>query len=105
MSKSEYEAWVPGGTPVVARMLQARLFEGDTEFPVGTTVAYEFTRPMSGTETVIARFNGEMWDLTRVQVSYTTPYFLDLLRRPSVIKIWLLEEGATIYQSEEKENS
>lgn len=105
MSKSEYEVWVPGGTPVVARMLQARLFEGDTEFPVGTTVAYEFTRRGGGTETVIALFNGETWDLTRVQVSYTTPYFLDLLRRPSVIKIWLLEEGATIYQSEEKENS
>lgn len=105
MSKSEYEVWVPGGTPVVARMLQARLFEGDTEFPVGTTVAYEFIRSMSGTETVIARFNGETWDLTRVQVSYTTPYFLDLLRRPSVTKIWLLEDGATIYQSEEKENS
>lgn len=105
MSKSEYEVWVPGGTPVVARMLQARIFEGDTEFPVGTAVAYEFTRHMSGTETVIARFNGETWDLTRVQVSYTTPYFLDLLRRPSVTKIWLLEEGATIYQSEEKENS
>lgn len=94
------EEWVTGGTPVVARMLQARLFEGDTEFPVGTTVAYEYTRLMVGTVTVIARFNGETWDLTRDQEPHSTPYFLDMLRGPSVGKIWLLKDGATIYEKE-----
>ena len=97
------EEWVTGGTPVVARMLQARLFEGDTEFPVGTTVAYEFNRFMVGVETVIARFNGETWDLTRDQEPHSTPYFLDMLRGPSVGKIWLLDDGATIYQKDQKE--
>ena len=97
------EEWVTGGTPVVARMLQARLFEGDTEFPVGTTVAYEHTRFMVGTVTVIARFNGETWDITRDQEPHSTPYFLDMLRGPSVDKIWLLDDGATIYQKDQKE--
>ena len=97
------EEWVTGGTPVVARMLQARLFEGDTEFPVGTTVAYEHTRFMVGTVTVIARFNGETWDITRDQEPHSTPYFLDMLRGPSVGKIWLLDDGATIYQKDQKE--
>lgn len=97
------EEWVTGGTPVVARMLQARLFEGDTEFPVGTTVAYEHTRFIVGTVTVIARFNGETWDITRDQEPYSTPYFLDMLRGPSVDKIWLLDDGATIYQKDQKE--
>lgn len=97
------EEWVTGGTPVVARMLQARLFEGDTEFPVGTTVAYEHTRFMVGTVTVIARFNGETWDITRDQEPHSTPYFLDMLRGPFVDKIWLLDDGATIYQKDQKE--
>lgn len=97
------EEWVTGGTPVVARMLQARLFEGDTEFPVGTTVAYEHTRFIVGTVTVIARFNGETWDVTRDQEPHSTPYFLDMLRGPSVDKIWLLDDGATIYQKDQKE--
>ena len=97
------EEWVTGGTPVVARMLQARLFEGDTEFPVGTTVAYEHTRFIVGTVTVIARFNGETWDITRDQEPHSTPYFLDMLRGPSVDKIWLLDDGATIYQKDRKE--
>lgn len=97
------EEWVTGGTPVVARMLQARLFEGDTEFPVGTTVAYEHTRFIVGTVTVIARFNGETWDITRDQEPHSTPYFLDMLRGPSVDKIWLLDDGATIYQKDQKE--
>lgn len=97
------EEWVTGGTPVVARMLQARLFEGDTEFPVGTTVAYEYTRFMVGTVTVIARFNGETWDITRDQEPHSTPYFLDMLRGPFVDKIWLLDDGATIYQKDQKE--
>ena len=97
------EEWVTGGTPIVARMLQARLFEGDTEFPVGTTVAYEHTRFMVGTVTVIARFNGETWDITRDQEPHSTPYFLDMLRGPSVDKIWLLDDGATIYQKDQKE--
>lgn len=101
MPPYENQVWNAGGTPAIARVLQKRIFGGETEFPVGTTVAYEFNRFMVGTVTVIARFNGETWDLTRDQEPHSTPYFLDMLRGPSVGKIWLLKDGATIYEKEE----
>ena len=100
MPPYENQVWNAGGTPAIARVLQKRIFGGETEFPVGTTVAYEFNRFMVGTVTVIARFNGETWDLTRDQEPHSTPYFLDMLRGPSVTKIWLLKDGATIYEKE-----
>lgn len=97
------EEWVTGGTPVVARMLQARLFEGDTEFPVGTTVAYERSHFMVGMTTQVARFNGQRWDVTGLEESVATVDLIEELQSHFVAKIWLLEPGATIYQRDEKE--
>ena len=108
MPRSEDEVWVPGGTPVVARMLQARIFEGDTEFPVGTTIAYKYNRYSNfrmGVRIEVARFDGKCWDVTGEDSQLTTVELIETLRSRSLIKVWLLEEGATIYQSEEKENS
>lgn len=105
MPRSEYEAWVPGGTPVVARMLQARIFEGDTEFPVGTTIAYKYANPRLGVRTEVARFDGKHWDITGETSQFTTVELVEKLQSCSLIKVWLLEEGATVYQSEGKENS
>ena len=105
MPRSENEVWVPGGTPVVARMLQARIFEGDTEFPVGTTIAYRYYNFRLGVRTEVARFDGKRWDITGETSQFTTVELVEKLQSCSLTKVWLLEEGATVYQSEEKENS
>lgn len=108
MPRSEHEVWVPGGTPVVARMLQARIFEGDTEFPVGTTIAYKYNRYSNfrmRVRTEVARFDGKRWDITGETSQFATVELVEKLQSCSLIKVWLLEEGATIHQSEEKENS
>lgn len=93
---------------MVARMLQARIFEGDTEFPVGTTIAYKYNWYSNfhmGVRTEVARFDGKLWDVTGDDSQLTTVELIDKLQACSLIKVWLLEESATIYQSEEKENS
>ena len=97
------EEWVTGGTPVVARMLQARLFEGDTEFPVGTTVAYQRSQFMVGLVTKVARFDGKRWDITGQEDPVSTVDLIDELQSHFVSKIWLLEDGATVYRRDEKE--
>lgn len=95
--------WATGGTPVLARLLQKRIFEGETEFPVGTTVAYKYSQMVTGVRTKIAYFNGEMWEVTGDPHAFPTVDLFERLKGPMVLKVWLLDDGATIYQRDEKE--
>ena len=95
--------WATGGTPVLARLLQKRIFEGETEFPVGTTVAYERSQFLVGLTTRIARFDGKRWDITGQEEPVSTVDLIEELQGHFISKIWLLDDGATIYQRDEKE--
>lgn len=98
--------WVTGGTPVVAQVLHDRIFDDHTEFPEGTTIAYEYSHYsnfVTGVRTEVARFDGKHWDITGDESQTTTVELIEGLQSVSLNRVWLLEDGATIYQRDEKE--
>lgn len=103
MPPYENQVWNAGGTPAIARVLQKRIFGGETEFPVGTTLAYKHSTLVNSVITKIARFNGEMWEVTGDPHALSTIDLVDRLGGDLILKVWLLDDGATIYQKDQKE--